>query len=186
MEALLRALHVAAEKHRLQKRKDGITPYINHPIAVAEVLCRVGGVSDTALLQAALLHDTVEDTQTTPDELKHHFGSEVAALVGEVTDDKTLPKAERKRLQIESAAKKSTRAKVLKLADLCCNLADLLENPPPDWPRERRQAYVTWCRQVAAGLRGSNPPLEAHLDRLIRRGECFDTDTSSRLFAENT
>lgn len=102
--AILAALHFAAEKHRDQRRKGQCaSPYINHPIEVAELLVRVGQVGDVALLQAALLHDTVEDTQTTFQELEERFGTGVRTLVEEVTDDKSLPKEERKRRQVERA-----------------------------------------------------------------------------------
>ena len=97
MEELLAALRFAAEKHRSQRRKDSeSTPYINHPIAVAELLARVGKVDNLELLQAAILHDTIEDTETTAQELDERFGERVRRLVEEVTDDKRLPKAERK------------------------------------------------------------------------------------------
>ncbi|MBF0138134.1 MAG: bifunctional (p)ppGpp synthetase/guanosine-3',5'-bis(diphosphate) 3'-pyrophosphohydrolase [Magnetococcales bacterium] len=173
MELMLRALQFAADKHRQQKRKDGITPYINHPIAVTETLARVGKITDMTVLLGGILHDTLEDTATTAEELTHHFGPTVAQLVQEVSDDKTLPKATRKQLQVEKAGSKSQPAKMLKLADLCCNITDLLTNPPPDWPLERRQEYLTWARRVAAGLRGSNPPLEKYLDDLIDRGVLY-------------
>ena len=111
-EALLSVLAFAARKHSGQRRKDPAgTPYINHPIAVAELLARVGRVSDLAALQAAILHDTLEDTETTVQELEAHFGLEVRALVQEMTDDKSLPKEERKRLQVEHAPHLSLRAR---------------------------------------------------------------------------
>src|SRR5947199_4835157 len=112
---LLAALNFAAQKHRAQRRKDSeATPYINHPIAVAELLARVGQVDDLSVLQAAILHDTVEDTQTTPEEIENQFGEAVRKLVAEVTDEKSLPKAERKRRQIEHAPQLSTAAKQIK------------------------------------------------------------------------
>ena len=101
--SLLKAVHFAADKHRSQRRKDvEASPYINHPIEVAELLARVGGATDLVLLQAAVLHDTIEDTKTSPEELEAVFGLEVRRVVEEVTDDKRLPKAERKRLQLAS------------------------------------------------------------------------------------
>src|SRR3954464_12991765 len=115
---LLAALHFAADKHRDQRRKDaGASPYINHPIEVAELLARVGGVRDLVVLQAAILHDTIEDTQTTPGELEAHFGARVRKVVEEVTDDTTLLKVDRKRLQIEHAPHLSREAQLVKLAD---------------------------------------------------------------------
>ena len=123
---LIRAASFAAHKHRNQRRKDaGASPYINHPLALARVLAVEGGVTDAATLCAALLHATIEDTDTTADELSHEFGAEIASIVGEVTDDKTLPKAERKRQQVEHAARISDKAKRVKLADKISNLRDV-------------------------------------------------------------
>ncbi len=128
---LLRALSFASVKHRNQRRKDAeSSPYINHPIAVASVLSTECGVADEQLLVAAILHDTVEDTETTFEEIKEHFGVSVMHLVRELTDDKTLPKEERKRLQIEHARSASPAAKQLKIADKICNIRDISANPP--------------------------------------------------------
>ncbi|XP_069899402.1 guanosine-3',5'-bis(diphosphate) 3'-pyrophosphohydrolase MESH1 isoform X2 [Dipodomys merriami] len=128
---LLEAADFAARKHRGQRRKDPEgTPYINHPIGVARILALEAGVTDTAVLQAALLHDTVEDTDTTPEELELRFGAQVRRLVEEVTDDKALPKAERKRLQVERAPHGSPGARLLKLADKLHNLRDLSRCAP--------------------------------------------------------
>ena len=166
------ALAFAAERHRHQRRKDRqASPYINHPIALAERLL-AHGIADSRVLCAAILHDTLEDTRTTPKELSDRFGAAVAGIVEEVTDDKSLPKEERKRLQIEHASGLSAAAKLVKLADKCDNLRDLLESPPADWPPERRLAYFDWAAAVAAGLRGTHPGLEADFDALLaRRGE---------------
>ena len=162
---LLKALAFAAHKHRDQRRKDAdASPYINHPIALADVLVNEGGVTDVEVLCAALLHDTVEDTATTPQELVDAFGSRIARIVAEVTDDKRLPKAERKRLQIEHAPHLSREAKLVKLADKLCNLRDVAERPPAEWSLERRQEYFDWARQVIDGLRGAHPRLEAAFD----------------------
>jgi guanosine-3',5'-bis(diphosphate) 3'-pyrophosphohydrolase len=166
---ILRAVHFAADKHRLQRRKGGARdPYINHPIAVAELLARVGGSTNTKLLQAAILHDTIEDTETTPEELERHFGKRVRQLVEEVTDDKRLPKADRKRLQIEHAPTMSRRAQRIKLADKICNLADLVRTPPEGWDHTRQAQYLEWSRQVVEGCRGASPPLEKLFDRALR------------------
>lgn len=167
---LLRAVAFAAEKHRDQRRKGAQgSPYINHPIAVAEVLALVGGISDLAALQAAVLHDTIEDTETTPTEIEQAFGAEVRDLVVEVTDDKDLPKQERKRLQIEHAPQLSERAKAIKLADKICNVRDMT-HAPPDWTRERRMEYLRWAARVVAGCRGANPGLERYFDEVLERG----------------
>ena len=169
---LLKALAFAADKHRDQRRKDeGASPYINHPIAVATVLATEGDVSDEITLIAAALHDTVEDTQTTFAELEEHFGSEVADLVREVTDDKSLKSTERKRLQIVHAPHLSIRAKQLKIADKICNVRDVTDAPPADWPLKRRRDYLTWAMDVFAGCRGANAKLDQAFDQTINRAK---------------
>ena len=153
---LLKALSFAAHKHRDQRRKDAeASPYINHPIALAQVLAAEGGVSDIQVLAAALLHDTIEDTDTNGEELEREFGGRIAAIVAEVTDDTALPKADRKRLQIEHASSLSEGAKLVKLADKICNLRDVAERPPSKWDLQRRQEYFEWAKQVIDGLRGA-------------------------------
>ena len=162
---LLKALAFAAHKHRDQRRKDPeASPYINHPIALADVLVNEGGVTDVEVLAAALLHDTVEDTATTHQELADAFGSRVARIVAEVTDDKSLPRAERKRAQIEHAGALSPEAKLVKLADKICNLRDVAERPPASWSLERRREYFDWAKQVVDRLRGAQARLEAAFD----------------------
>lgn len=169
-ETLLGALKFAAHKHRHQRRKDAEgTPYINHPIAVVEVLARVGGVTDFRILQAAILHDTLEDTETTTGELDEEFGERVRRLVEEVTDDKRLPKEERKRLQIEHAPKLSIGARQIKLADKICNVEDITPFQPVDWPLERKRDYLDWAEKVVAGCRGSNAQLEQHFDAVLKK-----------------
>jgi guanosine-3',5'-bis(diphosphate) 3'-pyrophosphohydrolase len=153
---LLKALAFAAHKHRDQRRKDAdASPYINHPIALADVLVNEGGVHDVEVVCAALLHDTVEDTATTHEELVNAFGARVARIVAEVTDDKRLAKAERKRLQIEHAPHLSREAKLVKLADKICNLRDVAERPPAGWDLRRRREYFEWAKRVIDGLRGT-------------------------------
>lgn len=155
----------AAEKHRNQRRKGvDASPYINHPIALAYVLASEAGIGDVPTIVAALLHDTVEDTDTTAEELREVFGGRVTAIVLEVTDDKSLPKADRKRLQIEHVPHLSTRAKLVKLADKICNLRDIRRAPPADWSLERRREYVDWARRVIDALRGTHYGLEALFD----------------------
>ena len=168
---LLKALHFAADKHRDQRRKDEeASPYINHPIEVAELLARVGGVTDLITLQSAILHDTIEDTDTSPEELEREFGPEVRRVVEEVTDDNKLPKADRKRLQIEHAPRLSERARQVKLADKISNVRSVTETPPAKWPLARRQEYLAWTEQVVAGLRGCNPALEKLYYELLETG----------------
>lgn len=167
--ALLAALRFASHKHRRQRRKDSeATPYINHPIAVAEVLARVGGVTDLATLQAAILHDTLEDTQTSPQELDEQFGREVRLLVQELTSDMSLPRPERKRLQIEHAPHLSAAAKQIKLADKICNLLDITATQPADWSLQRKREYLDWAEKVVAGCRGCNAQLEQHFDAVLK------------------
>lgn len=162
---LLRALTFAAERHRDQRRKDaGRSPYINHPIKLARVLCLEGGVVDVVVLCSALLHDTIEDTDTRYEELWAQFGEEIAGVVSEVTDDKSLDKNERKRLQIEHAPSLSPRAKLVKLADKICNLRDIAASPPTGWDDVRKNDYFDWARKVVDGLRGVHPQLEAIFD----------------------
>jgi (p)ppGpp synthase/HD superfamily hydrolase len=167
---LLATLKFAAHKHSRQRRKDSeATPYINHPIEVAEVLSRVGGITDLPTLQAAILHDTIEDTETSPQELEDHFGQEARLLVQEVTDDKSLPKQERKRLQVEHAPNLSTAAKLIKLADKICNVSEITVTKPADWPLQRKLEYFDWAEKVVAGCRGSNLDLEQHFDAVLKK-----------------
>ncbi len=162
----LHALAFAAHKHRDQYRKDvEQSPYINHPIAVAEILAHEGQVTDATLLIAAILHDTVEDTETSFAELEAQFGAAVANLVREVTDDKTLDKQQRKELQVEHARKGSPAAKQLKIADKLSNIRDIAgSRPPAGWSLERKIEYLNWAVRVVAGCRGVNPALEAAFD----------------------
>jgi len=168
---LLQAIEFSAYKHRSQKRKDAdASPYINHPIAVASLLATVGGVTDLDVLIAAVLHDTLEDTETSPAELEERFGPEVRALVEEMTDDKRLPKTERKRLQIEHAPGNSAKAKLIKLADKIANVRDVSTTPPSGWSLERRREYLDWTQDVIAGCRGVNSELEACYDEALAGG----------------
>jgi guanosine-3',5'-bis(diphosphate) 3'-pyrophosphohydrolase len=162
---LLAALAFAAHKHRDQRRKDAdASPYINHPIALADVLVNEGGVDEPDVLCGALLHDTVEDTDTTREELAGKFGPRIAGIVLEVTDDKSLEKSERKEQQVEHAAHISREAKLVKLADKICNLRDVAGNPPAGWSLERRREYFDWAKRVVDRLRGVHPGLEGVFD----------------------
>jgi guanosine-3',5'-bis(diphosphate) 3'-pyrophosphohydrolase len=159
---LLAAFDFAADKHRAQRRKSaGDVPYINHPIHVARLLAEVGGVEDENVLMAAALHDTLEDTATTSAELEAAFGPVVCHLVEEVTDDKSLPKAERKRLQIVHASQISPGAALIKLADKIANVADLSHSPPVDWSSQLIREYIDWAEAVVHGLPKVNAALEA-------------------------
>lgn len=166
---LLQALKFAAEKHRAQKRKGAReSPYINHPIEVCEQLARVGKVEDVNILLAAILHDTIEDTDTTPDEIEAMFGAQVRAIVLEVTDNKSLPKADRKQAQIEHAPHLSIEAKQVKLSDKISNIREIAADPPHDWSKERKLEYLAWGEKVInAGLRGANADLEKLFDETV-------------------
>jgi guanosine-3',5'-bis(diphosphate) 3'-pyrophosphohydrolase len=162
---LVDALAFAAYKHRLQRRKDPeASPYINHPIALAHVLTNEAGITNARLLAAAILHDTIEDTETTYEELRERFGKAIAGVVREVSDDTTLPKAERKRLQIEHAEHLSRRARLVKLADKICNVRDVAANAPHDWPLARRREYFDWAKAVVDRIRGTHKKLEQAFD----------------------
>ncbi|MGE5467309.1 MAG: HD domain-containing protein [Ignavibacteria bacterium] len=170
LSPVLRAAHFAAHKHKMQRRRDAdATPYINHPIALAVLLANEAKIDDPVVLCAALLHDTVEDTETTFAELEAEFGAEIAEIVREVTDDTSLAKAERKRLQVERAARISRRAKLVKLADKICNLRDIETAPPVGWSEQRKDEYVAWAAQVVAGLRGVHGGLEEIFDAVVKR-----------------
>jgi guanosine-3',5'-bis(diphosphate) 3'-pyrophosphohydrolase len=168
---VLDAAAFAARKHSMQRRKDAhASPYINHPLTLARTLASTGKIAEPVILAASLLHDTMEDTRTSYDEIRDRFGAEVADIVQEVTDDKNLEKPERKRRQVEAAATKSRPAKLVKLADKISNLRDIIASPPVDWSFERKIEYFTWASEVVAGLRGTNQALEDEFDRVFNLG----------------
>ena len=169
MDTVFEALEFAARKHRDQRRKDPeASPYINHPIALAHILWG-GGVEEPLVICAALLHDTVEDTETTEAELIERFGSRIASIVMEVTDDKSLDKPQRKQLQVDHAPHLTREAKLVKLADKIANVRDVGSSPPEDWPLERRREYFDWAKRVVDGLRGVHPQLEKIFDEAYAR-----------------
>ncbi len=169
LASLFSALLFAAEKHSQQHRKDSdATPYINHPIAVAELLIRVGQVVDYSILEAAILHDTLEDTQTTTQEIQDRFGAQVCAIVQELTDDKHLPKQERKKKQVEHAPHLSAPAKLIKIADKISNINEITCSEPAEWPVQRKRDYLDWAEQVVAGCRGCNRQLEERFDVMLK------------------
>ena len=162
---LSQAADYAARQHSAQRRKGASAePYINHLTEVAALLAEATGGSDAVLVMGGLLHDTLEDTDATYADLVERFGPEVAALVQEVTDDKSLPKDVRKRLQVETTPHKSVRAKLLKIADKTSNLRGLVTSPPAGWTEERLRDYVIWAEQVVRSCRGLNAALEAQFD----------------------
>ena len=170
VQLVLDAALFAAEKHANQKRKGAAgEPYINHLLEVAQLVSMAITEPDTNLLMAALLHDVIEDTATTRVELIERLGQDVTALVLEVTDDKSLPKAERKRLQIEHAPKLSVRAQTIKLADKISNLRSILSSPPADWDYDRKRQYFEWGKRVVDALSQPNQVLKAEFERTYQR-----------------
>ena len=164
MEIVLRAAAFAAEKHRHQRRKDEeASPYINHPVQVAHILVQEN-IEDPEVLAAALLHDTIEDTNTSLEELEIVFGYEIAGVVNECTDNKKLNKLERKQAQIDHAAHISHKAKLVKLADKIANVNDINDAPPAGWSLERKREYFDWAKKVVDQMRGAHPALEARFD----------------------
>jgi guanosine-3',5'-bis(diphosphate) 3'-pyrophosphohydrolase len=170
MGLVLRAARFAAWKHRDQRRKGrGAVPYINHPLDLAYVLWFEGAVTDPEILAAALLHDTLEDTQTTLQELQGEFGERVAGIVMEVTDEPTINWRARKKLQVSRGRLASLEAKQVKLADKICNLRSMVSSPPNGWTVERQRAYFDWSKEVVDQLRGANPELEQRFDQIWKR-----------------
>ncbi len=167
---IIKALAFAAHKHRDQRRKDiNASPYINHPISLADLLYHKGGVDDVVVIVGALLHDTIEDTDTTPAELTAEFGSGISSVVLEVTDDTNLDRTTRKQVQIERAAQISDKAKLIRLADKICNLQDMLTKPPASWDLDRKREYFDWAKRVVDQIRGTNSKLEAIFDDTYSR-----------------
>jgi GTP diphosphokinase / guanosine-3',5'-bis(diphosphate) 3'-diphosphatase len=165
---LLKAFKFAASKHRDQRRKDErASPYINHPIAVVETLWEKGGIRDLTTLVAGILHDIIEDTDTAPEELEQEFGVEVCSIVKELTDNKELPRAVRKRLQLEDAANLSWRARYVRIADKISNVEDIIHSPPARWSLDRMEEYIIWAGKVVDALRGTNKALDQYFDEVF-------------------
>ncbi len=181
--AVLRAADTAARWHVHQRRK-GIAqePYINHLLEVASLVAEATGGSDPGLVIAALLHDVVEDQSVRSEVLAGEFGQHVADIVMEVTDDKTLPKYERKRRQVENAGNKSHKAKLIKLADKISNLRAIASSPAADWSVGRRLEYIEWAKKVVVGLRGTSSWLERQFDEAVERAvQSLDPAVARRL-----
>jgi len=165
---ILDAAVFASEKHQGQVRKNKHhSPYITHPLLVAQAIYQIGGIVNSRILTAAILHDTLEDTETEEREIEERFGEKVLSFVLEVTDDKTEGKMTRKRLQVIHAPELSYEAKIIKLADKLVNCRDILNAPPEDWPLERRQDYIQWGADVVEQIRGTNSPLESAFDQVL-------------------
>lgn len=160
MSMVVRAAYFAAEKHKDQRRRDvDATPYINHPLELASILIDEGGIDDAVTICAALLHDTIEDTNTTREELATLFGKEIADIVVEVSDDKSLDPVTRKRLEQEHAPHLSHRAKLVKLADKTANIRDIATMPPVGWTLERKREYFVFARVIATGAQDASAQL---------------------------
>jgi guanosine-3',5'-bis(diphosphate) 3'-pyrophosphohydrolase len=163
---VLRAAEFAAHKHRGQRRKGySERPYVGHCIEVAALLANVGEIEDPEILAAALLHDTVEDTETTHDELVKEFGQVIAGYVAEVTDDKGLESDVRKELQVQHAPHLSRGAKLIKLGDKISNVREIGEDPPKQWSEERRRKYFAWAKRVVDAMETVNTDLENYFAR---------------------
>lgn len=171
LKLLIKALTFAAAKHRNQRRKNvDASPYINHPISLVNILCNEVHITDINVICSALLHDTVEDTETTAEELAIEFGQEISSIVMEVTDDKSIAiRQKRKQLQVEHAPHISEPAKLLKLADKISNLRDLAVDPPVNWSLRRQREYFDWAKQVIDQLRGTHAELEKLFDQAYSR-----------------
>ena len=169
IHAVLSAASFAAKKHSAQRRKgDAAEPYVNHVLEVAQLVSGALPEPDINLVVAALLHDVIEDTDTSRQELEERFGRDVAALVAELTDDKSLPKAERKRLQIVNAPKKSARAQMIKIADKISNLRSIMASPPLDWDYRRKKEYFAWAKEVVDGLTEPNQILKEKFEKVVK------------------
>jgi len=172
VDKILDAAIFAARKHQGQVRKDQYgSPYITHLLTVANIIWKIGGIRDQLTLVAAILHDTIEDTDISEKEIREHFGEAVLSVVMEVTDDKSLEKIERKRLQVVHAPVLSLAAKLIKLADKLTNCRDVLHSPPKDWALKRRRHYIQWAADVIAASRGTNAPLEDAFDQMLAEAE---------------
>ena len=168
---ILKAVGFAAGKHRDQRRK-GVdqTPYINHPLQVALLIYEIASVEDVEILAAAILHDTVEDTKTTHSEIEEHFGPRISGIVREVTDDKSLPKEECKRLQVEHARELSEAAALIKIADKICNVTDITNSPPVDWDDDRRNKYFDWAESVVSSCPRVSEALDRRFQEMLLEG----------------
>jgi guanosine-3',5'-bis(diphosphate) 3'-pyrophosphohydrolase len=170
LKLIFEALFFAAEKHKDQHRKgDSAAPYINHPIAVAYYLTRYCDMVDTTVVIAAILHDTLEDTDATPQEIEEKFGPDVLLLVQEVTDDKNLPKDVRRNLQVKTVSEGSPGAKLIRLADKISNVTDLTKTPPTGWDEKAKIDYLDWTEQVIRRIKGVNSSLEQLYDERMKR-----------------
>jgi guanosine-3',5'-bis(diphosphate) 3'-pyrophosphohydrolase len=179
---IIEAVHFAAQKHTGQQRKGAKgEPYINHPVHVAQIIHTIGGVSDFEVLAASILHDTLEDTNTSERELEEKFGKPILDLVKEVTDDKSLPKQKRKQLQIEHAPHLSVGATLIKIADKISNITDITTSPPKDWDTNRKQDYLNWGQAVVDNCKEVNRPLLDHFYSILEKAKIVLLEKSNAL-----
>jgi (p)ppGpp synthase/HD superfamily hydrolase len=170
--AVLRAADAAARWHVHQRRKGAAEePYINHLLEVASLVAAATEGKNPTVVIAALLHDAIEDQEVPRELIAREFGEDVATLVEEVTDDRQLDKQQRKRIQAETACKKTDDAKRIKLADKTSNLRAVTFSPPRDWSVKQRLEYVRWAKEVASGLQGVSLLLEQQFDRAAEEAE---------------
>ncbi|CAN5273056.1 HD domain-containing protein [soil metagenome] len=170
MNQLIDAILFAATGHSGQFRKDGITPYINHPIEVMHLLTFTGNISNEEILISAVLHDLIEDTSINKEEIAARFGTKVAGIVQELSDDKTQTKEERKQQQFLSATDLSQEARLIRISDKICNVYDVIYAPPSGWDIARRRDYLDWANSVVKKIQGTNEKLESHFEKLIEEG----------------
>ncbi len=174
---IIKALSLASQKHRRQKRRNKQSyPYINHPIEVVRLLTEVGGINDADIICAAFLHDTVEDTDTTADEIEKEFGTAVKDYVMELTDDMSLPSKTRKQKQVDTAPLRSHGAKLIKLCDKISNITDIIYDPPVFWSHHRRLEYLDWSEKVVKGMPGTNANLEKMFFEILEKGRKIITN----------
>lgn len=167
ISSLMSAIVFSARKHKNQRRKgSGNIPYVNHPLEVANLIAQTVGATNIALLAAAVLHDTLEDTRTTPDEIDQQFGKEVMVLVLEVSDDMSQPKFIRKSKQIETAGSLSDEAKIIRIADKTCNILDMLKTKY-HWGNSQKREYMRWAKDVVKNCEGVNKKLEGEFENAL-------------------
>jgi guanosine-3',5'-bis(diphosphate) 3'-pyrophosphohydrolase len=163
------AADFAARRHSGKARKGrGNEPYVNHLAEVANLLAAATEGKDAELVAAGWLHDTIEDTGATAQELDQTFGPRVAGLVAEVTDDMSLPKEQRRKKQVADATKKSSGARLIKIADKISNIRARIRPHPGPNEREDLIDYLTWAEAVVAGCRGVNAMLDRTFDETVK------------------
>jgi guanosine-3',5'-bis(diphosphate) 3'-pyrophosphohydrolase len=171
LQKVFEALEFAAYKHRRQKRKGAIgIPYINHPIEVAGMLVRSMNEPSKELIIAALLHDTMEDTDVSNEEIEEKFGKQISDIVSEVTDNMSLPSEKRRKIQIEKAHSLSYEARCIKITDKTCNIHDMLYTKVM-WSRKRKINYIIWAKNIVEQIQGTHNDLESAFNNMLKESE---------------